>query len=112
MGIVNEYETAEKILVHLNLWRVQENTRPPPRVRPKKNIILMRVEPGNPPVMTTPCIRMKWPENNHSPTHEKTRRLISLFPQYYVILCHEPCYRQYTAKKIEKGETSMKRERL
>ena len=33
IGIVNEYETAKKILVHLNLWRVQENTRPPPRVR-------------------------------------------------------------------------------
>ena len=33
IGIVNEYETAKKILVHLNLWRVQENMRPPPRVR-------------------------------------------------------------------------------
>lgn len=33
IGIVDEYETAKKTLVHLNLWAVQENTRPPPRLR-------------------------------------------------------------------------------
>jgi hypothetical protein len=31
--ICDRERTASKILVYLNLWRVQENTRPPPRVR-------------------------------------------------------------------------------
>ena len=58
--------------------------------------------------MTTPSMRMKWPENNnnHSSINEKA---------YFVIpamLCQELRYKQYAAEKIEKGETSMKRERL
>jgi hypothetical protein len=49
---------------------------------------------------------MKWPENNHSPINKKAYLAIP------AMLCQESCYRQYTAEKIEKVETSMKRERL
>jgi hypothetical protein len=51
-------------------------------------------------------MRMKWPENNHSPINKKAYLAIP------AMLCQESCYRQYTAEKIEKVETSMKRERL
>jgi hypothetical protein len=58
----------------------------------------MKIEPGNPPVMTAPPMRMKWPENSNSRSsiNGKACFVIAVMP------CQEPLYRQYAAEKQKK----------